>query len=70
MDIICSILVTLSHFQSKADVKGHLVAEGEYNYAVDFSQEAKRKGYEGDYTLRIINKSECVKLELKTSQSK
>lgn len=60
-DIICMIPVVLAGALSTKAVNGTLRAEGEQNYVVDFSVEAKRLGYLGEYDTVIIDKDKCVK---------
>ena len=58
--VICTIQVVAIHFVSHADVKGKVLAENDTKYVVDFSIEAKKNGYEGDYSNRLVNKLDCV----------
>ena len=60
--VICTIQVIAMHFMSKADVIGHTKSQSNTHYLVDFSVDAKRQGFEGDYSNRIVNKSDCIKL--------
>lgn len=49
-----------------AEVHGHIVSESEDSYVVDFSQEAKEKGFVGvlsQYNYREVQKSMCTKLQ-------
>lgn len=72
INIICLIAVTvMAPLTNKisvpvitnTQVKGHILQEDEEMYLVDFSQEAKKKKYIGDYKEHMVHKSMCVKLK-------
>lgn len=58
--VICTITVLAFHFFSKTEVKGIVLKQNESKYLVDFSKEAKEKGYEGDYSSRLVDKKDCI----------
>jgi hypothetical protein len=82
LDLICTIAVVVcepvspgdvrcANTQTEKSIKGSLVAEGEYNYVGDFSVEAKRLNFVGEYDTVVVNKDRCVRVDqLKTSRSK
>ena len=60
MNVICTIAVISFHFFSTADVKGKILFSNDKSYVVDFSVDAKKRGFAGDYSERIVNKDSCV----------
>ena len=67
LNIICVIQVVLGDgpvkFIDHTQVKGHIISEGEKHYYVDFSQEAKRLEYIGDYSGLIVYKDDCEQIK-------
>lgn len=61
--VICSITVIIFHVMTKDDVKGTVISQNDSMYVVDFSKEAASKGYEGDYSQRIVRKYDCVEIK-------
>jgi hypothetical protein len=64
LNIICTIMVTLpldngGGWSYMEQVRGHMIKNGEYNYIVDFSREAKRLGFKGDYSFKMVPKRDC-----------
>ncbi len=69
MNIICNIVVMVCFNQtctfgmeSRTDVEGKIISKGYNKYLVDFSKEAKNKNWIGDYSKRLVNKTDCVEL--------
>lgn len=60
--LVCSITVVVGLFAGTADVKGTMIAQSDTKYYVNFSKEAKKNGYEGDYSKILVKKDQCVKL--------
>lgn len=48
------------HFMSLADVEGKVLASNESRYLVDFSKEASTRGFDGDYSKKLVLKTDCV----------
>ena len=44
-------------------VKGHVVRETDDTYVIDFTREAKKAHYVGDYSAREVWKGLCSKIE-------
>jgi hypothetical protein len=67
MDIVCTITVLAFHFFSKVDLPGKIISSGATSSSllVDFSTAAKARGFEGDYSMVVVAKSDCVELHLK-----
>jgi hypothetical protein len=63
MTVICTILVVAMHFQSRADIQGTIIAKNDLSYVVDFSKDAEKQGFDGDYSKRIVNRIDCVELK-------
>lgn len=66
MNIICILsFVSAStgiNFWVKESVEGHILAESQYNYLVDFTKGLKEQWHPvGDYSNQIIEKNKCVK---------
>lgn len=59
----CTILVTVMHFQSETAAKGKVLHETGSSYVLDFSEYAKSKGYEGDFSEVTVDKDKCLKEE-------
>lgn len=60
INVICTILLINAVGSFKDDVEGHIIAEDDTNFVVDFSQATK--GYRGDYSRKIVRRSECVRV--------
>lgn len=45
----------------QVQIHGRLIKEEDDHYLVDFSKEAKVKGYVGDYEERMVQKIMCMK---------
>ncbi len=60
MTVVCTIMVVALHFQSQADVKGKVIASNSHKYLVDFSADAKARDFDGDYSSKLVSKSDCV----------
>lgn len=64
MNVICNILVTYYvgaiGFMSNEQVEGHVISKNSINYLVDFSVDAKKHNYVGDYSKKLVNRNECV----------
>lgn len=60
MMAVCLITVVVNHFMVKTSVLGVIKGESEVNYMMDFSKEAEKKGYDGDYGRMIVPKNLCV----------
>lgn len=63
MNVICLITVVVGIFGSKTEVRGKVLAESGSMYLVDFSADAKKNGYEGDYSENMVEKSKCIKFK-------
>ena len=63
MNVICTILVVAMHFEQNADVKGIVIGSNKYRYIVDFSNDAKKNDYEGDYSHKLVLKDDCVEIK-------
>lgn len=71
INIICLITVTvIIHLHTfdapvmrEKQVRGHIIKADDEMYLVDFSKEAKEKGYVGDYEERMVQRSMCVRLK-------
>lgn len=63
--VICNILITFYlgkvSFIQKQQVEGIILKESEANYLVDFSNDAKKHDYVGDYSKKLVPKTDCVK---------
>lgn len=67
MNILCSIIVAFSINKTQIrlenlNVLGKIVNESELYYFVDFSKEAKRLKFYGDYSERAVSKEDCKRL--------
>lgn len=58
--VVCTIQVVVMHFFSQADVRGKILAVGDNKYLIDFSEEAKQRNFEGDYSKKMVDKQECI----------
>ncbi len=63
MTVLCTISVIAMKFLVMADVEGKVLAEGATRYVVDFSIDATKRGFEGDYSRRIVSKDNCVAVQ-------
>lgn len=63
--VICTLIVTYLvgsiNFMEKAQLEGKLLKEDSSNYLIDFSIDAKKHNYEGNYNKKLIKKEECIK---------
>lgn len=69
--LVCNLLVVaMVHFtktgppvgmESKAQVEGKMLAQDDVHYLVDFSKDAKKHNYDGDYSKVLVDKRECIK---------
>lgn len=60
MIVICTITVVSMHFMSKADVEGKVLNSNQFKYLVDFSEDAKMRGFDGDYSKKLVDKKDCL----------
>jgi hypothetical protein len=64
MLVVCAITVVVMNsgigWVSQANVEGKVLASNEHRYLIDFSKQAKEKGYEGNYDKVIVDKEKCV----------
>lgn len=69
LNIICAISVMVNiggiGLSSKTNLKGKIVSESRSQYLVDFSSEAKKKDFLGDYSEVLVDRDKCVPLDLK-----
>lgn len=67
MNIVCIIqimfIISGINFIQKDQVEGKILFENETKYLVDFSQVTKKKGYIGDYSKILVDRSECLRLQ-------
>lgn len=70
MTVWCSIFVLIhcvnfndnsARCLHETAAKGYVIGEMPTQYMVDFSEYAKKQGYVGDYSGKMINKDNCVK---------
>jgi hypothetical protein len=69
--LVCNLLVVVMvHFtkngppvgiESKAQVEGKMLAQDDSHYLIDFSKDAKKHNYNGDYSKVLVFKNECIK---------
>ncbi len=59
--VICTIHI-LSGTITYDDLSGKVLAENDIKYAVDFSIDAKKNGYKGNYSQVLVDKGDCVVL--------
>lgn len=57
----CLVSIMLDGSQVETSVKGKMMHEAESFYILDFSEYAKKQGYEGDYSSFTVNKDYCTK---------
>lgn len=67
MLVVCLITVVFSsngQIQSKEDnLHGRVIEHRKYTYHADFSEEAKKLNYIGDYSNVMVNKDNCLEEE-------
>lgn len=71
--VVCETLVVictgLNHLYGchnvteKLSLTGIVNGQSDIRYLVDFSKDASEKGYVGDYSKRLVSKSDCVELK-------
>lgn len=65
--MIVQCLITVTFFIGKIgfiqseQMRGKIISSNEYNLLVDFSEEAKKKEFTGDYSKVLVNRNKCVK---------
>lgn len=63
IEVVCLIMTLKLGATLNSEVKGTLQGENNYSYLVDFSEDAKKLKLDGDYSRRLINKVNCVKVK-------
>lgn len=62
--VICAIAVAFSAngltWFGKTTAEGSLIKQGAFNQLVDFSSEAKKNGWVGDYSKVLVERKDCI----------
>lgn len=56
----CTLSVVIGGFFHETAAKGKVKQETGISYLVDFSDYAKKQGYEGDYSNYTVKKENCL----------
>lgn len=59
INLICIVMVHIGPKFDNVFMEGKLVQQLSNGYVVDFSKEASKKGYEGDYSQIYADKANC-----------
>lgn len=75
INIVCLITVLLpiglnGAFSTQAQVQGSILQTTDETYLVDFSKEATKNDWAGDYNERIVQKSLCAPREYTQAEVK
>lgn len=66
--IVCTVMISSmvndsngSHFfEGNATLQGNVLGQNEAQYLVDFSADARKQGFEGNFTHLLVRKDKCV----------
>ena len=65
MVLTCMIAVILGGEVVDTAATGKVKEDNVHTYVMDFSEYAKKQGYEGEYRYVIVDKDNCIEAKLK-----